>query len=185
MDENDFCAVVLYEHRTLVAYRVRHDDYCAVTLDCANKREAYALVAARWLDDNGIFIELALFLGTLDHVERRTGLDGASDVQTFVFNKNVCRAFGHNVIQLDKRRVSDGLKDVIVDHQSSPRYNKNLYRDILYKVFHTVADLYIFISKIVPLPSSLSHEITPFWELIICFASDKPIPLLLGSDFSP
>ena len=106
-----------------MAYRVRHNDYRLISLNRTDKREAYSLIAACRLDDYGIFIELALFLGALDHVERRTCLNGASDIQTFVFNKDVCRAFGYYVIQLDKRCISDCLKDVVIDHQYSPRYS--------------------------------------------------------------
>ena len=165
-----------------MAYGIGHYDYRAVAFDCAYKGKSYSLVAARRFYDDAVFVEFAFFFSALDHVESRARLNGTADVQAFVLNENVSCAFGYYVIQLNKRRVSDCLKDIVVDHYDPPLL---VIRTLLYKVFYTVADLYIFISKIVPFPSSLSQEIVPFWEFIICFASDKPMPLLLGSDFSP
>ena len=99
-----------------MTYGIGHNDYRAVAFDRADQGKSYSLVAARGLNDDGILVELAFLFGALDHVESRARLDRASDVQTFVLYINVGSAFRYYVIKLNKRRVSDSLKDIVVDH---------------------------------------------------------------------
>ena len=99
-----------------MTYRIRHYDYGTVTFNRTDEGKSDALISACRLDNDAVFIELSFLLRTLDHVERSTRLDGASHIEALILDEYFCRALGDYMIQLDKRRISNRLKDIVIYH---------------------------------------------------------------------
>ena len=94
---------------SLFRYGIRHDDLYLVSLNGADQSKADPLIAAGRFNDHRIFSYQAFLLRFLQHIECGARLDGAADIQSFIFHKDLCHGIVCQFVQSDDRRMSDRL----------------------------------------------------------------------------
>eukprot|EP00962_Isochrysis_galbana_P029263 scaffold9336_cov133-Isochrysis_galbana.AAC.7 len=95
-----------------------HDDYALVPLGCAHHGDAYARISRGGLDDGrAAGVDLASFLGSLNHTEGDAVLDRAAWVLHLKFGKHALgfAIRANHAVELHHRRVPDGLRHIPAD----------------------------------------------------------------------
>ena len=109
--EHQFCTIGLHQLAALHAHGLGHHDDDAVALGCRHSRQTDAGVAGGGLDDDGAFLQQALFLGIIDHLFGDAVLDGTSRIEVFQLGNDMGRQLLllFDVGQLQQRSMTDQL----------------------------------------------------------------------------
>ena len=111
---DDLGAVHLQQLGALRRHVVGHDDLQRIALARADHRERDAGVAGGRLEDGLAGRDRAPLLGVLDQRARDAILDRAGRVVGLELGPDAHARLGRKTLQLDQRRVADGLDDVAV-----------------------------------------------------------------------
>src|SRR5436190_3708273 len=95
--------------------RVRHDQHAAIAFRRRDERESDAGVAARRLDDRRAGPDLARLLRLVDHRDRDAILHRRERVERLELRQYLGRVLRADSANAHERRVSDELRDVVVD----------------------------------------------------------------------
>ena len=114
VDSYNFRTVVTHEHTSFTADRVGHDYDRFISLDCADKRKTDALVSACRFNDNGVFVDETVTLGSSDHIICGTGLDRTAHVKSLKFYKHLGGVFIDHPSQSDERSVAHSFQYIVI-----------------------------------------------------------------------
>ncbi len=120
---DDDVGAVRLEHVALVlADLVGADEDAAIALLLRDQRQAHAGVARRRLHDGAALLECPRGLGVLDHSQGDAVLDRAARVDVLHLGQHDPRHITHDLLEPDKRGVSDEVDDrVRVAHGTQRR----------------------------------------------------------------
>ena len=104
--QNDFHAKGLQQPAALEAHALGHGHHQLVAAGAQDKGQGDARVAAGGLDDHGVFADLAVALGGVDHGPADAVLDAPQRVEVFQLAHDRGHAAFGDPAQTDQRRYS-------------------------------------------------------------------------------
>ena len=116
VDKHDFGAVVADKEAAFGADGVRHDDDGLVAANGTDQSQAYSLVAARRLDDDGVFMNQAFLLGGTNPSVCGPCFNGSADVKPLELDENLGAVRTDHMLQADNGRMPDCFQNVVKYH---------------------------------------------------------------------
>ena len=98
-----------------LALGVGDDDQRAIAARVGDQRQADAGVAGGALDHEPAGLELAALFGLQDHLAARPVLHRAAGIHELGLAEDGAAGRGRRPLELDQRRVADGLDDAVAD----------------------------------------------------------------------
>src|SRR5690606_19960533 len=125
--EHELGAVGLEQVAPLNAHGVEHDQDHLVPFGRRGKGQGDAGVAAGGLDDDGVFVELALALGGFNHCKADTIFDAASGVEVLELAINLSARLVRDAIETQQRCVADEVRDGSCDFPQNGSTSSLMY----------------------------------------------------------
>ena len=118
---------MLNEFSSLLADRIRHDDYGLIASDCTNQRKTDSLIATGGLNNYCVLMYKSLLLSLYYHVKSSSGLDGSADIGSLKLNQYLGTVLSSHSSKLNQRSIPDCIKYVLINHLSAYLLPTNTY----------------------------------------------------------